>query len=201
MQKNNNVTFFSENSMADVLQQEIAQRLLAIRMNAALYSRRNEGRETQQLANQAVCMTDEIIRHFESLLSIMRLPKLAFDQGIVNAVSVLQKDIESMGASKCIFHVPQELEKLSSSDAFFLFQIVHGIVLQFMLDAKKGAVITVELKLDTKLQQCVMTACIPDGDKQLLFLRETLKGRIVGDVNYNSESSKLHLTVPVSGLA
>jgi len=198
MQKNNDLTLFTENNMADVLQQEMAQRLLAIRMNAALYSRRNEGRQTQELADQAVNMTDEVIQQFEYLLNLMRLPRVAFEQGVIHAVAVLKKSVEGMGVLRCSFDVPQTCEKFSSSDAFFVFQVLHGIVLQLMQTTEKTLALTVKLIVDADQKKCVMVIHVPNSHEQLLFLQKTLDQRIATHVAYNSKDSELQLTVPVS---
>ncbi len=200
MEKNNDLTFFSEKTMADILQQEMAQRLLAIRMNAALYSRRNEGRQTQELADQAVNMTDEVIQQFEYLLNMMRLPRLAFDQGVIHAVSAMKKAVEGMGVLQCSFDVPQACDKLSSADALVIFQVLHGIVLQLMLTTKKSLSLTAKLLLNVDKKECSMIIHVANSHEQFLFLQQTLDQRIAEQVTYNRKNSELQLTVPVSEL-
>lgn len=199
-QNNDNLTLCNENSMADVLQQEVAQRLLAIRMNAALYSRRNEGRKTQELADQAVNMADEVIKQFEYLLHMMRLPRYAFDEGLSPAIALLKQSIEQISPLQCSFDVQQNLDSLSASDAFFVFQILHAITLQLMLDAGKSPVVTISLSIDGDTSECLLVVYAPDSNKQLVFLRAILQRQTCSTVQHDAEKAMLRLALPVSSL-
>ncbi|MDQ6978750.1 MAG: hypothetical protein Q9M09_01080 [Mariprofundaceae bacterium] len=173
-QKNIPISLLTESSIADVLQQELAQRLLAIRMSAALYSRRNEGRKTQELADQTVTMTDELIQLFESLMTLMRLPVTILDDGFDASVSTLQKTVRECSPLRCTID-NNITATLATAEQHTLFLILYHGVLQLMLN--HGEIHPLHVTLDFDSATCHRKIIIhhPEGARALSQLHASIE--------------------------
>jgi|UPI00036AA761 glucose-6-phosphate-specific signal transduction histidine kinase len=173
-QHNIPISQLSENSIADVLQQELAQRLLAIRMSAALYSRRNEGRKTQELADQTVTMADELIQLFESLMTLMRLPNTMLDDGFDAAINTLQVSVRQCSPLRCTID-NNITTPLSNSAQHTLFLTLYHSVLQLMLNNGKIHPVHMTLDVDTATGGNTIVIHHPEGAKALSKLHASIE--------------------------
>ncbi len=135
-------------SLSALLQQEVSQRLLAIRMNAALYSRQNEGRKTQALSDQTVEMIDEVIRLFDSLLELMRLPLQQAQMRPSEAVSRLMEMVGEISGIPYAAEGHSCLDELPRERGMRVFDVLYHCLLQLLLEPAKVRAVTVRVQGD-----------------------------------------------------
>jgi len=192
-QKITPISQLTESSIADVLQQELAQRLLAIRMSAALYSRRNEGRKTQELADQTVTMADELIQLFESLMTLMRLPITMLDDGFDDAVITLQKSVRESSPLRCTID-NNITETLSTAEQHALFLTLYHCVLQLMLNNGKIHPLHITLDFDNATRLGKIVIHHPEGAQILSKLLASIEQQgVCSSAVLNQEQTTLQL--------
>lgn len=169
----NNLYVASDESIAEVFHQEVAQRLLAIRMSAALYGRQNEGRKSQLLAEQTLDMVDDVIKHFGGLMDLMRLPLSVVDKGVFASLLMLAQLIGQVSSLRCAMNADADLDELPSVTSQLLFHTVYTALLQLMLGANKSHDLDVNITVDAATVQ--LEIVFPGAREELQRLLEVMQ--------------------------
>ncbi len=122
-----------EQAVIELMQQEVSQRLLAIRMNTALHSRQSEGRKTQLLADQTVSMVDEVIGTFDDMLTLMKLALPDASREFPMGCQRLTKLFTQLSGSACALSGAETVAARSSTLQEKTFRLLYRCLLHLLL--------------------------------------------------------------------
>ncbi len=147
-----------EQEVIEWMQQEVSQRLLAIRMNTALHSRQSEGRKTQLLADQTVSMVDDVIGTFDDMLALMKLALPDASCDIPTRCQRLAKLFTQLSGSACTLSGAETVTARASTLQEKTFRLLYRCLLHLLFKPERLQELRIEMCAEPVITLMFQTA-------------------------------------------